>query len=332
MHRSHCMPIAMSLTVWIYFLLTMYNYFNIITALDSAHETAIPTKISKIDTYGQESSFHEETNTKPREIQRAICTVKTGEVEAKAEAVTSNTLKGVCESTKMDLAFKNLEVQLKKELQEIKSLILQIFSTSKRVLKINDVFDKESNNVEATTTKMHVTEEKEEKKLPIVDKQKVFLREEEISKLNNTIVADKDFKVFTYYWRVDNFTNQIESDGSTLESPIFSIKGKPMHIKAIFKHLRRDFLYIQLEYTKLKTKIHNNIILDTDGLFKKINYTKDLFRHKISIIDQTNNHNKDLVSQEFTNLEAGFLIPHSALLQNSYTKKDSILIQITLYL
>ncbi|CAD7005900.1 unnamed protein product [Ceratitis capitata] len=78
---------------------------------------------------------------------------------------------------------------------------------------------------------------------------------QEIRKFNNTMLSDSELKVFTYYWKLENFTARIESGHSTLvESPIFSIKGKPLHLVADFQHLNRDFLYLQLTQAKTRTK------------------------------------------------------------------------------
>ncbi|XP_054736073.1 basic-leucine zipper transcription factor A [Anastrepha obliqua] len=156
---------------------------------------------------------------------------------------------------------------------------------------------------------------------------------QEVRKFNNTMLSDREMKVFTYYWKLENFTGRIESGSSSMvESPIFSIKGKPLYLKAYFQHLHRDFLYLQLVAASKKSSNRNNIIIDMGGLFKEISNEKVSYKHKISVLNQHNQRSKDLISQEFHNLDTGFLIPNSALLSSPFIKNDSLLIQIFLYL
>jgi len=52
-------------------------------------------------------------------------------------------------------------------------------------------------------------------------------RETEVDKFNNTVLADRDVKLFTYYWKLENVTELIEAPNLvTVSSPIFSFKGK----------------------------------------------------------------------------------------------------------
>uniref|UniRef100_A0A0K8U095 Uncharacterized protein n=1 Tax=Bactrocera latifrons TaxID=174628 RepID=A0A0K8U095_BACLA len=156
---------------------------------------------------------------------------------------------------------------------------------------------------------------------------------QEVRKFNNTMLSDRELKVFTYYWKLENFTERIESGSSSVvESPVFSIKGKPLHLIAYFQHLHRDFLYLQLTQALKKSNNRNNIFIDMGGLFKEIANDKISFKHKISVLNQHNQRSKDLISQEIHNLESGFLIPSSALLNSPFIKNDSLLIQIFLYL
>lgn len=53
------------------------------------------------------------------------------------------------------------------------------------------------------------------------------IREQEVTKYNNTLISNKNVKVYTYYWRMENFTQNIKNGNSlSMESPIFSIRGK----------------------------------------------------------------------------------------------------------
>jgi len=52
-------------------------------------------------------------------------------------------------------------------------------------------------------------------------------RETEVDRFNNTVLADRDVKLFTYYWKLENVTELIEAPNLvTVSSPIFSFKGK----------------------------------------------------------------------------------------------------------
>lgn len=50
-------------------------------------------------------------------------------------------------------------------------------------------------------------------------------RELEVHKFNNTILAGGEIRIFTYYWRIDNFTTKLEANITEISSPIFSISG-----------------------------------------------------------------------------------------------------------
>ncbi|XP_055907322.1 uncharacterized protein LOC129942423 [Eupeodes corollae] len=269
----------------------------------------------------------------PHEIQKAVCTVTAGEVRASAEAITTKTLQGVCGSVEMNLALHNLETKLYKELQEIKLLLRDIRSRN-----INDIPIKTKPSVSTQefvhTTKSPITiPELQTTVSPALEETTISPKK---SKPNLKSLTTKNHpfkeKSFSYFWKLENFTQHINGSSGRVESPVFSIKGKPLRIKASFNHLRRDFLYLHLVYAVFENrdKFMNNIVLDTGGIFKHID-EKVLFNYKISILDQNNGSN-DLESQEFSTLDSGFPIPMSALISPTYSKNNSLLIQISLYL
>ncbi|EDW39552.1 GL11880 [Drosophila persimilis] len=249
----------------------------------------------------------------PSEVQKAVCTVTAGEIKASAEAVTTKTLKGVCGSDEMNLAFKNLETKLYAELREIKWLLEQVAMANSAM------------ETKASTKKMPILKE-----LATNHNALQGVRDEEVNKFNNTMLADQDFKLFTYYWKLENFTNRIE-DLSTS-----SVNSKSLQLRCTFHHLNRELLNLQLGYAHVLPGDQKNIVLDMGGIFKTMKHWTDdtPFKHKISILDQNYSHRKakDLGSQELTKLETGFSIPHSALLGSTYIKQNSLLIQIILYL
>lgn len=157
-------------------------------------------------------------------------------------------------------------------------------------------------------------------------------RDFEVHRFNNTIMSGGEVQIFTYFWKIDNFTTKIKNNLTEIISPIFTISGLHLRVKAILNYLNRDLLYLQIESVSLDVISNSsNIILETGNLFQEIE-TKKLFRHKIIILDQASAEQTDLISQEFLNTNSGFMIPNSAISSSSYSKDDSILIKIIIYL
>lgn len=157
-------------------------------------------------------------------------------------------------------------------------------------------------------------------------------RDFEVFRFNNTIMSGGEVQIFTYFWKIDNFTTKIKNNLTEIISPIFTISGLHLRVKAILNYLNRDLLYLQIESVSPDViSDSSNIILETGNLFQEIE-TKKLFRHKIIILDQASAEQTDLISQEFLNTNSGFMIPNSAISSSSYSKDDSILIKIIIYL
>lgn len=111
-------------------------------------------------------------------------------------------------------------------------------------------------------------------------------REFEIHKFNNTILSGADLRIFTYYWKIEHFSQKLKANISRINSPVFSISGLHLRLKAILHHLNRDYLYLQLESLASEVANENsNIILEAGNAFKDIQ-TQELFKHKIAILDQ----------------------------------------------
>ncbi|KAH8305847.1 hypothetical protein KR059_012778, partial [Drosophila kikkawai] len=308
------------------------------------------------------SPLEEEASPKlPSEVQKAVCTVTAGEVKASAEAVTTKTLKGVCGSDEMNLAFRNLESKLYEELRVMKLILVHLAKSSG--LKVNTALPtpvpeppRQTNPsplpffrpIEPAPGRLPADEENEV--TPDLDTKKVPMlkdletpghsdqgaRDDEVDKFNNTMLADQDVKLFTYYWKLENVTERINAPKlDTVTSPIFSIKGKSLQLKCTFHHMNRELLNLQLGHGVFSPEA-NDIMLEMGGIFQKFKWSEDvLLKHKISILDQSHSHRRsqDLSSQELTKLDTGFSIPNSVLLDSStYIKQDALLIQILLYL
>ncbi|KAL5290485.1 hypothetical protein ACFFRR_010072 [Megaselia abdita] len=270
----------------------------------------------------------------PHEVQKAECSITAGDVRASAEAITTKTLKGVCSSAEMNLAVHNLEIKLYKELQEIKKLLIQL-----KPKTINE--DDSSTSITFTSTSNPIQlKELKNKESKVKEKES---REWEVRKLNNTLLTDgEDMKIFSYYWKLENFSSKISNlDEQDEESYIFTILGKPLRIKASFNHMKRNFLYLKLESAKfdLRDKFQS-IVMDTSNGASASNSRTTIFKeireaihfiHKISILDQENSRN-DLISQEFKNFDVGFFVPNTALLNTPFTKNNTLLVKIFLYI
>lgn len=111
-------------------------------------------------------------------------------------------------------------------------------------------------------------------------------REFEIHKFNNTILSGADLQIYTYYWKIEQISGKFVSNVSTLTSPIFSIAGFYLQVKASFNHMYRDYLYLQLEQIDVDNGMaESSIVLNTGDMFRKIE-PKIAFKHKIVILDQ----------------------------------------------
>ncbi|XP_017059659.1 uncharacterized protein LOC108100345 [Drosophila ficusphila] len=302
----------------------------------------------------------------PSEVQKAVCTVTAGEVKASAEAVTTKTLKGVCGSDEMNLAFRNLENKLYEELRVMKLILIHLAKANG--LKVNTAFPTVAPTpfpltkpttpppspflkpIDPTTNlkpeENEVDSDFGSKKTPTLKNLETNgnsdsgAREEEVDKFNNTVLADQDVKLFTYYWKMENVTDLIKAPKlATLSSPIFTFKGKSLQLKCTFHHMNRELLNLQLGHGVFnphsKPGQSNNVLLEMDGIFQNAKWAEDVpLKHKISILDQNHIHRRtqDLSSQTLNKLDMGFSIPNSVLLGSTYIKQNALLIQILLYL
>ncbi|XP_013109931.2 uncharacterized protein LOC106088797 [Stomoxys calcitrans] len=319
-----------------------HNHQNNGTKYESFNETSIT----------QTPMEESEDSSSPSEVQKAVCTVTAGDVRASAEAVTTKALKGVCGSKEMHSAFNSLENKFVKQLEDVESRLAKELEIIKNLISTSlTACNKSTSVVEAVVpTKSivllqpipgsnndnsHNNNHKLKAKIPT---NKHSYRAKEFSIAPNNLHNEKDQKIFTYYWKIENFTRKLENGTmgiSTQTSPTFSIKDKTLRVKASFQHMHRDFLFLQL--VDISASLHtsssgNSVILDTGGLFKEIQNGN--LKYKMSVIDQNAQRGvgggKDLVSQEFDNHESGFLIPNSAL--SPFVKDDSLLIKIFFYL
>ncbi|KAH8361516.1 hypothetical protein KR084_006910 [Drosophila pseudotakahashii] len=303
----------------------------------------------------------------PSEVQKAVCTVTAGEVKASAEAVTTKTLKGVCGSDEMNMAFRSLENKLYEELRVMKLILVHLAKANG--LKVNTAvptpvaaplptakpintaplplfkpIDPPKTITNFKTEENEVAPDFGARKTPTLKNLEtkgnsdLGARDNEVDKFNNTVLADQDVKLFTYYWKLENVTELIKAPQlATVSSPIFSFKGKSLQLKCTFHHMNRELLNLQLGYgifnPASKPGQSDNVVIEMGGIFQNTKWTEDVpLKHKISILDQSHRMTQDLSSQALNKLDMGFSIPNSVLLGSSYIKQNSLLIQILLYL
>lgn len=140
----------------------------------------------------------------------------------------------------MNLAFHKLEEKLYRELSEIKELLAKL-SVGREQHDSNSIplmpsVDKmptlkpaavlQRFKFEQITVKPSL-ELKSMKQIRQREMESEPERDDEVYKFNNTMLSDQDFRIFTYYWKLENITEHIANASTkTLKSPMFSIKGQ----------------------------------------------------------------------------------------------------------
>lgn len=114
------------------------------------------------------------------------------------------------------------------------------------------------------------------------------LRDYEVYRFNNTVVSSGDAKVFKYFWKIEHFTQRLQSNLTTLTSPVFVISGLNLRLKATLNHDGKDNIYLQVEQLspmddELRKK--PNVILQEGTLYGAVE-TKKFLRHKIILLNQ----------------------------------------------
>uniref|UniRef100_A0A336LN78 CSON014112 protein n=1 Tax=Culicoides sonorensis TaxID=179676 RepID=A0A336LN78_CULSO len=158
-------------------------------------------------------------------------------------------------------------------------------------------------------------------------------RDSEIHTFNNTMLKAGDAKIFTYFWRLENFTSRLLDGEHTLNSPIFTISDLNLRIVATINYMGRDFLNLRIEQVSdefVKSHKKSVVSLETGKLFQKIEVKKQ-FKHKIIIIDQ-GTPATDLISQDFMDTTSGFQIPTNTITGTRYVKNDTVLIRVVIYI
>ncbi|XP_063698190.1 uncharacterized protein LOC134829123 [Culicoides brevitarsis] len=158
-------------------------------------------------------------------------------------------------------------------------------------------------------------------------------RQSEIHSFNNTMLKAGDAKIFTYFWRLENFTQSLLEGEHTVTSPVFVISDLNLRVVATLNYMNRDFLNIRIEQVSddfAKTHKKPGVVLETGKLFKPIEVKKQ-FKHKIIIMDQ-GVPATDLISQDFYDTRSGFQIPTNTITGTRYVTNDTVLIRVVIYI
>jgi len=166
------------------------------------------------------------------------------------------TIYALC-ADEMNMAFRSLENKLYEELRVMKLILVHLAKANG--LKLNTAFSpsvttppptmrpitsaavppifkpidppkKLSNSTNSKAEENEVAPDFGLKKTPTLknldSNANLGARENEVDKFNNTVLADQDVKLFTYYWKLENVTELIKAPKlATVSSPIFSFKG-----------------------------------------------------------------------------------------------------------
>lgn len=209
-------------------------------------------------------------------------------------------LKGVCSSSDIFNAFNVLESKLGHELQNIQKLLQNLQQQFATLNSIEQNFNgsfgepitSAGNSYIATTPSSsfkfqpipsdnrQATINNLNKKTYLIPKLKSFpsrddntktpinQRQKEVSKFNSTVATNKDVKLYTYYWRVENCTRSLKSSkSSSMESPIFYIRGKRHQAINNFEERGSQNVNLFIQAKLLKSKLTSNTYVVTIFIF-----------------------------------------------------------------
>lgn len=114
------------------------------------------------------------------------------------------------------------------------------------------------------------------------------LRDYEVYRFNNTVISSGETKVFKYFWKIERFTERLQSNVSVLTSPVFVISGLNLRIKATLNHGGKDNMYLQVDQLSPmddELRKRPNVILQEGSLYGAVE-TKKYLRHKIILMNQ----------------------------------------------
>ncbi|KAJ8945702.1 hypothetical protein NQ318_012421 [Aromia moschata] len=148
-------------------------------------------------------------NETAEEIQNALCTITTKELEASANATITRQLRGVCTSNEFNLKIDKLQMKILQEIDSIRYIL------EMNGFKIPDVGVKSIESYESSDPKQ------------ISYKSGNFAttstRTEEILLYNNTILDTVDGRKFSYYWEIQNIRQLLAKSDMYKSSPIFRV-------------------------------------------------------------------------------------------------------------
>ncbi|XP_058128644.1 uncharacterized protein LOC131292844 [Anopheles ziemanni] len=160
------------------------------------------------------------------------------------------------------------------------------------------------------------------------------LRDYEVYRFNNTIISSGDAKVFTYFWKVENFTKRIRAAPETsFSSAVFVISGLNLRLHATVattKQNDENVLYVQLEQLSDDAlRKSPNVILLSGKTYGQVE-TSTFFRHQIAILNQDEPFSN--IVSDLRNTNAKFEAPLASVTNEPYLKNDKLLIKVIIFL
>lgn len=294
-------------------------------------------------------------------------------MEATAEATISRTIDGMCTSEEVKQQFQALEAKILNEIIILRQMIVKglnldatyfaplgpmEYHTSSHIVSapnyapstspppppapsttINSpaiLFPNDLPLPAKTSHSSRTTKLPELKSLLPLNRWKqveVETRDDEISTMNNTVRRAGEAKIFTYFWKLENFSKHVDAGPDEVTSPVFTIADHNLRAVAKFHHLNRDFLNLRIEEVSdefLKQNKKSAIRIETTNVANPNIDIERRFRHKIVVMD----HNvppADIISPIFNDNSTGLSIPLSVFLSQRYSKNDTLLVRVTIY-
>lgn len=292
---------------------------------------------------------------------KTVCKITSGDVEATAEATISRTIDGMCTSEEVKQQFQALEAKLLNEIIILRQMVAKglnldatffaplstmEYHTSPHIVPAQPnfapstsapaIFFPDDAPSPAKLSKPSKTARVPELKSLYTSRPsytQLETRADEINTMNNTIRRAGEAKIFTYFWKLENFSKHVDAGPADVTSPIFTIADHNLRAIAVFHHLNRDFLNLRIEEVSdefLRQNKKSSIRIESSQVLNRNIDVGRHFRHKIVIMD----HNvppADIISPIFNDNSAGFAIPLSVFLSQRYSKNDTLLIRVTIY-
>ncbi|RZF34136.1 hypothetical protein LSTR_LSTR003546 [Laodelphax striatellus] len=205
------------------------------------------------------------------ETQHTICRIDTQEIAATAQATVTRALKGMCAAKNMEEHFKKIENMLKEQLDKIKIMEDQLYSSHKNKLIFSPLLNSGAimhadrpTTLEMLTTKTpnsglttippttirNNVDDKQDSELLKPKQQSP--RDREVKRYNGTVHKEPGSKVFTYYWRLTDAEDKLKSAEPTRSRSFYVTPGGYCLYMKLMPKQNGDTVYIHVGVTKGK--------------------------------------------------------------------------------